>query len=625
MTPLYIESTLYDAELYPLLRTAIKLGLVAEDDVVVLVESSCSSVQHRFEERCAKGLWLHEESTEMRARRWMHRALYLAGVKGTDVHCRMLLGKLNEEFPNARYAAAHVLESETVTGPNSPISIEELEEMEPSTLIGRLSSWHPSPEDHFKLVSHEGMGRLLAEAVRKRPSMLAEATDGALGLKPIYRRFIIEGWTKAVEEGAEIPLSCALRFIGDAAEASESEALPVEGSAYDDDGDHLAYRRAAGRLIERIIDCETMKLSSCEVEGLLSSTLKLVRSAEPDYAYEQQYGGDNMDPLTLSLNTVRPIALRALIKFVVRFSGHDRVGEASLAISCHLPDVTDSLADAAAIGEGLPSLLRIAPEWAKTNYSSLLGDDEANRGQQVVLTTVLETSFPEKKQFAYLKPALEHALSNDPEQYVMGFGLFKRDGLSSIGRWLYCGYAEGWVDEEDPVLARWYEIADGEHLGMAIAGLCGLLKNSEGVAPAIPERISRLWDYHAKQLVGQKSGKVTRGITKLMESGYYDVSWWAKRFVDELKVNPHEVLLFNRDSVLEELSRYDSELAVEALELVARCDPYPAGYAYQDIGIRLLKAAKTNNGGKLSRAARRCMDHLGTIGCFDLDEEVGNC
>ena len=87
----YIESTLYDAELYPLLRTAIEMGLVAENDVVALVEKSCPSVQHRFEERRAKGLWLRKESTEMSARRWMHRTLHLAGAKGTSSRSRMLL------------------------------------------------------------------------------------------------------------------------------------------------------------------------------------------------------------------------------------------------------------------------------------------------------------------------------------------------------------------------------------------------------------------------------------------------------------------------------------------------------------------------------------------------------
>ena len=164
MTPFYIESTLYDAELHPLLRAAMKLGLVVEDDIVTLAEDSRSSVQRKFEERYAEGAWWHEESPEVCARRWMHRVLCLAGVEGEGSHCRTLLGRLNKEFPNARYAAP-VMESETVTGPNSPISMEELEGMEASALVGRLMSWHPSPEDRFRLVSHEGMGRLLAEAV----------------------------------------------------------------------------------------------------------------------------------------------------------------------------------------------------------------------------------------------------------------------------------------------------------------------------------------------------------------------------------------------------------------------------------------------------------------------------
>lgn len=624
MTPFYIESTLYDAELYPLLRAAMKLGLVVEDDIVTLAEDSRSSVQRKFEERYAEGAWWHEESPEVCARRWMHRVLCLAGVEGEGSHCRTLLGRLNKEFPNARYAAP-VMESETVTGPNSPISMEELEGMEASALVGRLMSWHPSPEDRFRLVSHEGMGRLLAEAVEKRPLMLAGLTDEALGLRPIYRRSIIEGWAEAVKEGAAIPLSQALRFIEDAAQASESEVIPVEGTIYDDDGDYLAYRRAAGRLAEHITDCDAMRLSSCEAEGLLSSILNLACSFEPDRAYEEQYGSDNMDPLTLSLNTVRPIALRALIKWIVRFSDHSGVGEAFSAISLHLPDATDSLADAAVIGEGLPGLMRVDPEWAKEHRRSILGEEPANEGQQVVLTTVLEASSPEKSRLRYLRPALEHALSDVPEQYAMGFSLFGRDGMSSIGRWLYCGYAEEWVDERDPILARWHEAADGEHLGSAIAGLCGVLRNSEGVAPAIVERISRLWDYHVEQLANQKGGKAVRGITALIESGYYDVAWWAPRLAAELRANPHEMFLFNRDDVLEELSEFDSELAVEALELIVRCDPYPAGYVYQDVGIRLLEAARINNGGRLSKPAKRCMDYLGTIGCFDLDEKIGDC
>lgn len=624
MTPSYIESTLYDAELYPLFHVATKWGLAVEDDIVTLVERSCPSVQRKFEEQYAEGSWWHKESTEVCARRWMHRVLRLAGVEGASSRCRTLLEKLNEEFPNARYAAAHVLESETLTGPNSPISMEELEGMEPTALVKRLKSWQPSPEDRFKLVSHEGMGRLLAEAVGKNPSMLTGLADEVLGLRPVYRRSIVEGWAEAVKKGTVIPLSQALKFIEDAAQASESEVIPVEGTIYDDDGDYLAYRRAAGRLIECVIDCETMELSSCEIEELLSSVLKLACSLEPDHEYEERYGGDNMDPLTLSLNTVRPIALRALIKWIVRFPDHDGVDEAFSAISLHLPDATDSLADVAAIGEGLPGLMRVAPEWARENRFSLLGEESANEGQQVMLTTVLEMSSPERNRLKYLRPALEHALSDGPERYVMGFGLFNRDGMSSIGRWLYCGYAEGWVDKTDPILAKWHEVADDEHLGSAIAGLCGLLRNSEGVAPEIVERISRLWDYHAEQLVSRKGGKVVRGITALIESGYYDAAWWAPRLVVELKVNPHEILLSDRDNVLEKLSEFDSELAIEALELIARCDPYPAGYVYQDIGMRLLVAAKFNNGGRLSKTAKRCMDYLGAIGCFDLDEKVGD-
>lgn len=43
-----------------------------------------------------------------------------------------------------------------------------------------------------------------------------------------------------------------------------------------------------------------------------------MNSAEPSEEYEQKYGGDNQDPLTLAMNTIKPIALFAIAKWISR-------------------------------------------------------------------------------------------------------------------------------------------------------------------------------------------------------------------------------------------------------------------------------------------------------------------
>lgn len=61
------------------------------------------------------------------------------------------------------------------------------------------------------------------------------------------------------------------------AQASKSEAIPVEGSIYDD-RDSSPYRRTVGGLSICLLDCEMTEQPNAAAGGLLGSIVALARS-----------------------------------------------------------------------------------------------------------------------------------------------------------------------------------------------------------------------------------------------------------------------------------------------------------------------------------------------------------
>ena len=93
-----------------------------------------------------------------------------------------------------------------------------------------------------------------------------------------------------------------------------------------------------------------------------------------------------MDALTLSLNTVRPVAIRALIRLVHRFPGSFASADALAVIETHLGDRDRSIAVAAAIGEGMARLYDSARPWLESHSLVIFGSTPPTTpAQQVAL------------------------------------------------------------------------------------------------------------------------------------------------------------------------------------------------------------------------------------------------
>lgn len=612
----------YRPELYPALTFARKWDIVSAEELDKLIQNS-------YERRLAfyKTKWtgidgFGQEEIVQATDRWIYRALSLIGFDVLGSKSRELYERLSH---GGEYDFRLELfgETETMIGPNSPVTKDEMIGLGADSLLNHLESWHPSQDDSFRLISHEGQSRVLATAIAENPSLLESHIERALCLRPIYQRAILEGWEKSLRNGGAIPFNSATAMLKAASMKVETETLITEGDDFDDDPSYMNLRRSAARFAGELLDSPIVSIFGNQSEQLLDALIGLVSSSEPDTNYEREHGGDNMDPCTMAMNTIRPIALLDLAKWVRKNAGHARVTEALGMLEKHLPDSSNFKSEAAAIGEALPYLYEAAPSWIEGHCDKLFGSGEWNPCQQIVLTTVLALYRPSAAIYRLLSPAMIAALDYGADRLELGFRILKKDGLSLIGHWTYFGYVAGFVSLEDSVLKKWWVVADGKHLGRALGELCGSLGSSnEDVPQGVVARIGELWDLHNERFAGPEKTGSLRGIVRLAKSGYYEVSWWGPRLLKEFKVNARKVSVVVLRDELRSLSSYDPELAVEVLWRIAENDPHPISSFYRDIGIELLQSDVRENGGALSEAGLRCMDTLGSLGCLDLDERV---
>ena len=614
----------YEAEYYPLLKASIVCGVVSALEVEQLIEDSYPSVRENYRSFFEK--W-DEDNADARAdedaRRWQHEALSLVGPELLDDRGKLLFNHLTDEFGAAEFSTDSTL-SDTITGPNSPLEAADMSKMTPDELLGHLESWHPTKEDSYALISHEGQGRALAELISKEPMFLRGEVERMEVLRPTYRRAVVDGWHQALNAGVAIPSDDFIRMALDSSRIEDDAKFPSEGDRqFDDDGDFQGLKRAVAGTLKALLDSNT-KLSAEDGREVLDALVTLSGSPEPDPDYERGYGGAGMDPLTMAINTIRPLAIQSLGKWVRRFHGMVNVDPALDAILRACPTASASLADAAAIGLIMPSLFISVPEWVEGRYGTIFGHDETNAAQQVVLTTVLAQYRPSAVILSCLRSAMSNALDNGAESYSLGLGQGARqDGLWLIGDWLYLGYASGFVDDDDTLLATWRDKAGEDHLGSVLNHACRLLAASPSAPAGVVDRMAALWDYHETHLIAEVGPRALHGIEMLVKSHRYPPSWWGPRMLSEFSVNPpesHWPLTISDE--LESLSDEDPLLALDILGCMLESADHLQGYAYKDVAVPILANARKAGGASVNEKTERCMDRLGRAGWANLDELV---
>jgi hypothetical protein len=584
------------------------------------------------------------EEEELRyADRWRRDRLALIGDGLPDdwrLRYEDLVRKLGEpEHPEfASYTGV------VWVGPTSPAASEDLREMGVDELLGFLRFWEASGDSMSP--SYEGLGRELTGVVASEPAPFAASSLGFRGLDPTYVRAFFNGLRDATKQGRTFGWSPVLnlaRWVLD--QPREVRGRKPEDEAHvarhDLDPDWGWTRKAIADLLSEGFGTENearvpfgLRLRAWDVLA------PLTEDEEPTPEYEARYGGSNMDPATLSINTTRGEAMHAVVRYATWVreekeavgEGQGLVGwfsempEAREALDRRLdPRVEPSAAVRSVYGWWFPQLSYLDEGWATRSLRRIFPAQPEQRALRAAAWGAFVTfNRPHPQTFEVLE-----------DEYRRSVELLRS---SSSGKWmpaepddrlaehLMTLYWWGVLDLEEPdaLLPRFFANAAAELRGRALdfVGL-SLHRSGENVPPDTLDRLRQLWIYRLHPHPGEASlsSQEAAAFGWWFASAKFDDSW----SVEQLKLalpRAHDVDAY--DLVLERLASLAADMpadAVDCLRLLLEGDTEGwRMFAFRDVQRRILRAALQSEDPKARRIAKDVINRLGARGQWDLGE-----
>jgi hypothetical protein len=531
---------------------------------------------------------------------------------------------------------------ESFTGPNSPKSQDELAAMSPDDLARFLRTWQPANDHHFG-PSVEGLARVLEGVAESAPELVAAFADQLTGLGRSYVRAALAGWAKAIPNGY-VPSPAVWDMARDV--VSQGDDGSEEFTQRDYDADDPVWRWAQRNVVDLIsatLDAAPRPVPRETVAQLWTLLKPLTNHADPTPEHEARYGGDNMDPLTLSLNTTRPAALRAAIRLAAASHdsaepGNPDATEADIlqAVASHVDGFADpSLAVAAVVGEGIGKLWGVDPGWVDSRASelfSVLDPDEGRRARPDVIVSIALRVYQTGRVFIELiRPALEQILSTDYQLLTHLDGWREHQtAVNAAAHHIVAAYLLQVVQREDPQLQQLFSNGADDDVRAEALGHIGwqIMRTAiDHTASTIPheylERAQGLIEWRANEIrAGRASARELAQFHWWAQSGVFSPAWWLR------------VLLLAADSAdresismlgkpLADAAAEEPALAIEAFEkLYGSVERDWRSYDLIQNAPRLLAAAARSGDAQAIEGANRIKDLLGRHGHFQALQEL---
>lgn len=629
-----ISDALIDSELdTEILMLMKQVGCIAGSEYLEVLSSRIINAVPHFTKLYSERLSLmikDKDELDDRVRKnvllWQHKRLSLLRDVALPENARLLLDKLDNALGKKEYQIKPV-EARTIVGPNSPMSLEHMHSMSSDSLLAHLNSWHPTKEDRWELISHEGQARILKELVKTNPFLFADRLDELKRLRPVYTRHIIDGWSELNHTGEVIPTADFIGLCIWASSLNECETLEPEGDHGDDDSSYRNLVYASVSALKKALEQEDgdSKLEEY-ADDILNALSNSLSSKEPDKKYEEKYGGNNMDPLALAINTIRPQAIAGLARWTFLFSHHPSINEALTLLLSAAPSVSQSVADAGAFGEAVPWIIQRNGTWAERHRSDFFGSDKPNKYQQIALSTILYYYRESSTALEYLRPTIDNAIKTGSVSCCVGPRSFAKNCAQSIGEWLYRGVSLGHITDEDDLLIQWENSVEEELIWRAVDHVCMALSHSDNPASDVIERVEHIWDrcFELHLTSSGAAGIAADSISRLARSGFFSETWWGPRIRDVLDMGPEDCSLGLLKNELIHLSENDPELAFDIFEAHIN-NSSAIGFSkhvQKKLAIPILAHAIRLPNPDVVNRAYRCMDKLGSRGMIGLDEEV---
>ncbi len=520
-------------------------------------------------------------------------------------------------------------------GPTSPTGNAELSAMDVPELVDYLCDWVPTGQPMDP--SPEGLGRVLETLVASRPTQFADCAMQFCRIEePTYISSLFRGLRQALKQGHTFRWRLVIQL------ADHTLQRPREIPGRSDEGrdadPHWGWaRQAIAALLEEGFFAQKGRPRYQLRESIWKLLEVLAEDPDPTAEYEAAYGGTNMDPSTMSINTVRGVAMHATIAYALwvrRYlekqpnaqervaHGFGEMPEVRRVLDRHLDASRDASVTVRAVyGRWLPQLVLIDENWVESNVPRIFPEarEEAHLRDAAWEAYLL---FGQLYGKAYCILAKEYSraidrVGRDREDKRHGHDPDQRmaEHLMTIYWWGRIGFEE---------LGRFFATAPPVIRGHALSFIGqSLAKAPPDVTPGGLERLVALWEWRLAT-VKKELKRIPRKDLRdeLSHFGWWFVSnafersWALNQLREALALakwaEPDEQVVQD----LADLAPRKPDIAVECLANLAEGDEYDWGldHAWEENPRRILTTALRSKDARARQAAADLINRLGQRG-----------
>lgn len=579
-------------------------------------------------ERATRADRFREAGEDPEAAAFRYKELWQLGITsavGADAlpgRARTLLTSLTERYGEYENAGFPSFISSSFGFPASPIPVEELRQLAADDLIRLLVETEPAEDDWNDPA--EGLLRAVRSAIRERAEEFSSRAGELDNLRNRHLVLMVSAFEEAARSAEPLDWTSLLPVL-------------LSHVAAEENPETERIRRYAAQLMEHGLSSKGSNIPLNLLAAALDLLEVLVRDPEPTVEYEERYGGDNMDPLTLSLNSTRPIALRAVALGARRAAEEVRKGQADLEpliaralaiLHDHFAYIRDpSLAVAAVFGESLASLAWTDKAWVDrelTKATELLGaGSEPYAYWDVVISTALAVYSP--------SPLLLDVIRNMAAQMIDRSGLGQRitagwrtgrRSLELLGDHLLSLRIRGAVSLDDFLLNKFFTEAPIADRSSALGHLGWLLMRADTVEDEVLERAKEVWDWRRDAARNAQTVDELSGFHWWVRSGKFEPHWWLPRLSEAARSAD-----FDSHGLISDQLRSAAPLAPrEVLQILSgmlssNTDPMRR-HSLIEVAPSVLGSALDSEDPDLIEQAQHLLDDLGRQGYLDLREQV---
>jgi len=439
-------------------------------------------------------------------------------------------------------------------GPTSPMTVDEINELDVEKLVLALKEWKPSGKSMDP--SPEGLSRNLSEVIKKNINKYKHSASLFKGLPPTYIRGIFQGFRDNLSnlDHQSWP------EILDLSEWVLLQKYDVEAE-HDIDSDEDPGWSWCRKTIASLLDSGLKKGEGQipidlkeQVWGLI---LPLTQDPDPTPVYEAEYGGGNMDPTTLAINTVRGEAMHALVEYglwVARNTTDKKlcfedIPEMREVLSDHLdPKVDPSLAIRSVYGQLYPWLNLLDTNWTQEAKSRIFSDDEFGLGDAA--------------WGAYITFCPPY---NDTLKALLDIYIKYTERLSVVH--LITFYWRSKLELDDEIIKTFYKHASLKLRKHAIEFIGRSLANTpDGLEGNIEKRLKELYEWRQSYVNETNEQEELEGFCWWVDADVVERSWTLTKFHELLQVQDKLDAL---DFAVRKLSNYLDVDPVKVLDCMA--------------------------------------------------------